>query len=214
VKLTIHQDGILPHLLYQPDKIKAQAKWPLLVFLHGIGERGLDPNLLRKYSLPKFLDEGREIPFIVYAPQCPDLHTWPEITDSIIAGTNTIIANYPINETRLYLTGFSMGGRGLFALAVKYPDAFLAYAPVAGRIPYEGFLEEVPILKDKPLWVFHGAKDTAVEVDNSDKIVAKLREAGATKLQYTRYEDAGHGEASDLAYQNEDLYTWFLNQKG
>lgn len=212
MKLSTHQDGILPHLLYQPNNLKAQTKWPLLVFLHGIGERGLDPNRIRKYSLPRFLDEGLEIPFIVYAPQCPDLHTWPELIDSILSGTKAIASSLPISK--LYLTGFSMGARGLWTLAVKHPDAFLAYAPVAGRIPYEGFLEEVSAVKDKPLWVFHGAKDEAVPVENSDEIVARLRELGATNLQYTRYNEANHGESSNMAYQTEELYQWILNQKG
>jgi predicted peptidase len=214
LKRTIHQDGILPHLLYQPDNLGSKAKWPLLVFLHGIGERGLDPNIIRNFSLPKYIDEGLNIPFIVYAPQCPDLHAWPDLTDSILAGTKATIGKYPIDEKRLYLTGFSMGARGLWALSVKHPNAFLAYAAIAGRIPYEGFLERLPAVKDRPLWVFHGASDESVPVDNSDKIVETLREAGASKLKYTRYEEANHGEASDLAYQNEELYTWFLNQKG
>jgi predicted peptidase len=212
MKLSIHQDGILPHLLYQPENLKAKSKWPLLVFLHGIGERGLDPNLIRKYSLPKFLDEGLEIPFIVYAPQCPDLHSWPELTESVVSGTKAITNQFAISEQ--YLTGFSMGARGLWALVVKQPEAFMAYAPVAGRIPYEGFLEQLAVIKDRPLWVFHGAKDEAVPVENSDEIIAKLRELAASNLQYTRYDDANHGEASDFAYQNEELYTWFLNQKG
>lgn len=212
MKLSIHQDGILPHLLYQPEKLKAQSNWPLLVFLHGLGERGLDPNLVRKYGLPKYLDKGMEIPFIVYAPQCPDLHNWDELCESILAGTRAICSQFPINVQ--YLTGFSMGARGLWTLAVKEPDAFAAYAPVAGRIPYDGFLEQVNKIKDKPIWVFHGAKDEPVPVENSDNIVAKLREAGASKLKYTRYEDANHGEASDTSYQNEALYRWFLEQEG
>jgi predicted peptidase len=212
MKLSIHQDGILPHLLYQPEKLNSQSKWPLLVFLHGIGERGLDPNLLRKYSLPRFLDEGLEIPFIVYAPQCPDLHSWPELTDSILTGTKAICSQFPIEQQ--YLTGFSMGARGLWALVVRQPNAFAAYAPVAGRIPYEGFLEQLAPAKDSPFWVFHGVKDEPVPIENADKIVARLRRLGAGKLKYSRYEEVGHGEASDLAYQDEELYRWFLNQKG
>lgn len=214
MKLSIHHDGILPHLLYLPEQYSSEKPWPLIVFLHGSGERGLDPNLVRKYALPKAIDDGLELAAIVYAPQCPDLHSWNELYESVLTGANAICKQYAVDMSRRYLTGFSMGARGVWVIGAKDVNAFAAYAPVAGRIPYEGFLDEVARLKDKALWVFHGARDSAVPVENSDSIVAKLREIGASKLHYTRYDEAGHGECSNWTYSNPELYQWFLNQKG
>ena len=202
---------IFPHLLYVPDNLAEGDKLPLIVFLHGIGERGTDPTLVRKWSLPRYLDEGNELPAIVVSPQCPEDTKWEFIPEKIIEFVDSIIATQPIDINRLYLTGFSMGGRGTWAVAVHAPEKFTALAPVAGRIPVkEGFLNEVCVLKNKPIWVFHGALDTAVEVENSDTIVQILRDCGAANLKYTRYDDANHGQASDRAYSNIELYDWLL----
>lgn len=205
----IHHDGGLPYLLYHPAKADQPA--PLILFLHGSGERGTNPVAIEKYCLPKFLSAGMEIPFRVYAPQCPAETRWIEIEEQVMAGLAAMIQQY--HPPQIYLTGFSMGGQGACSLAVHYPQHFAAVAPVAGVIPPAAdFLEKLCVLKDHPLWVFHGTADTFVPVENSDRMVATLRECGATRLTYTRYENAQHGEASDQTYGNPDLYQWFLAQ--
>jgi predicted peptidase len=206
-------EGVLPHLFYTPGNVASDAL-PLIVFLHGVGERGTDPNLVRKWSLPKFLDMGNELPVIALSPQCPMDTRWDFIADSVLELVDNIVAAHPVNPQRIYLTGFSMGGRGTWAIAVQTPDKFAAYAPVAGRIPeMDGFLDKVCVLKDKPIWVFHGVKDEAVEVANSDTLVQTLRDCGASNLKYTRYDDAGHGEASDWTYSNMEFYDWLLQHE-
>jgi predicted peptidase len=200
-----------PYLLYTPDNFAEGDKLPLIVFLHGVGERGTDPNLVLKWSLPRYLHEGNELPAIVVSPQCAEDTKWEFIPEKIVEFTDSIIATQPVNTNRVYLTGFSMGGRGTWAVAVHAPEKFAALAPVAGRIPVkDGFLDEVCVLKDKPIWVFHGAMDTAVEVENSDTTVQTLRECGATNLKYTRYDDADHGQASDRTYSSPEFYDWLL----
>jgi len=205
-------DGILPYLLYTPDNFDTQAEWPLIVLLHGSGERGSDLDLVRKWGIPKYLDAGNELPAIVISPQCPTDQRWSLMTDTVRAFIYKTLADHPVNLQRVYLTGFSMGGQGTWVVAVESPEMFAAVVPVAGRIPpQEDFLDNLCVLQDKPLWVFHGAKDEAVEIENSDTLVQTLRDCGATNLQYTRYPDAGHGEASDWTYSNAELYEWLFS---
>jgi predicted peptidase len=202
---------VFPHLLYTPDNLADDSKLPLIVFLHGVGERGTDPTLVMKWSLPRYLHEGNALSAIVVSPQCPEDTKWELIPERILEFIDSIIETQPVDTNRVYLTGFSMGGRGTWAVAIDALDKFAALAPVAGRIPTrDDFLDKVCVLKDKPIWIFHGAMDTAVAVENSDTIVQTLRDCGASNLKYTRYDDADHGQASDRAYSNTELYDWLL----
>jgi predicted peptidase len=116
-----------------------------------------------------------------------------------------VIAEYRIDEQRIYLTGLSMGGFGTWRLAMAYPDRFAALAPVCGG----GDPDQAHLVAHLPTWVFHGAKDDVVSIENSKKMVAALKKAGCD-VKFTIYPDAGHDSWTET-YNNPELYDWFLD---
>ncbi|HRW08138.1 MAG TPA: prolyl oligopeptidase family serine peptidase [Caldilineaceae bacterium] len=203
----------LRYLLYLPNGYyeETERRWPLVLFLHGRGERGDDVNLVRRYGLPVRLDADDNFPFIAMSPQCPLSHEWPNLVGTLGRLVDDAVANLPVDPTRVYLTGLSMGARGGWLLAVEKPERFAAAALICGRIPTSDFLERVLVLKDKPLWIFHGAKDPVVPVENSEQIVATLKAAGGDP-KLTIYPDADH-DSWTAAYGTPDLYSWLLAQR-
>lgn len=202
----------LRYLLYLPDGYFEQPakKWPLVLFLHGRGERGDDVNVLRTYGIPKHADAGDNFPFIAISPQCPLRYEWPDLVGTLGRLVDEAVVNLPVDPDRVYLTGLSMGARGGWLLAVDRPDRFAALALICGRIPAPDFLERVPVLKDKPIWLFHGAKDPVVPVENSEQIVATLNAVGGNP-KLTIYPEADH-DSWTAAYNTADLYSWLLAQ--
>lgn len=192
-------------LLYTPQSFSQEEKkhWPLIIFLHGSGERGNDPNVLKVHSLPKVIDTRNDFPFIVISPQCPDGERWN--AEALNAMLDDALTKLPIDTNRIYLTGLSMGGLGVWKFAIAYPDRFAAIAPVCGW----SHLEDVEKLKEKPVWVFHGAKDNVVPPNESEKMVQFLEKFGNAKVIFTLYPEANHN-AWDATYSNPELYDWFL----
>ena len=185
-------------------------RWPLVLFLHGRGERGDDLALVRQYGIPKVVAERPDLDFIAISPQCPLASEWPDLIDTLARLLDEATTNLPVDPDRVYLTGLSMGARGGWLLAVDNPDRFAAIALICGRIPAPDFLERVAVLKDKPIWVFHGAQDPVVPVTNSEQIVATLQAAGGHP-RLTIYPEADH-DAWTATYNNPELYTWLFSQ--
>lgn len=188
-----------------------QRRWPLILFLHGRGERGNDLALVKKYAIPKLVEDQPDFPFIAVSPQCPLDTEWPLQTETLTRLLDVATTNLLVDLDRVYLTGLSMGGRGSWLLAVEQPQRFAALVPICGRIPTDDFLERVPVLKTLPTWVFHGAKDPVVPVENSEKIVAALKAAGGN-VQLTIYPEADH-DSWTATYNNPKLYEWLLAQR-
>ncbi len=203
----------LRYLLHLPPTYwhEPQRKWPLVLFLHGRGERGDEINVLRKYGIPKVVDDNPAADYIAISPQCPLDYEWPDLTTTLAHLVDHVTAHLPVALDQVYLTGLSMGSRGGWLLAVDNPDRFAAIALICGRIPAPDFLERVPVLKDKPIWVFHGAKDPVVPVENSEKIVATLQAAGGNP-RLTIYPEADHNSWT-AAYNDPELYTWLFSQR-
>ncbi len=122
------------YLLYLPADYgkDAKKKWPLIMFLHGAGERGNNLEVVKKHGPPKMIAQGKSFDFIVVSPQCPNDLWWPEQTDVLITLLDEIEAKYRVDTDRVYLTGLSMGGFGTWTLAAKYPNRFAAIAPICG----------------------------------------------------------------------------------
>lgn len=184
-------------------------RWPLVLFLHGRGERGTDLHRVRTYGIAKVVEETPTADYIAISPQCPLTHEWPDLIDTLGRLLDQATTHLPVDGDRVYLTGLSMGARGGWLLAVTQPARFAALALICGRIPTADFLERVVVLKDKPIWVFHGAKDPVVPVENSEKIVAALQAAGG-QPRLTIYPDADH-DAWTATYNNPELYTWLFS---
>ena len=205
-RITIEVD--MNHLVYLPadygkDKNK---RWPLVIFLHGAGERGSDLELLKKQALPKLVDGGREFPFVLISPQCAERRSWePAAVDALL---DKALATYDVDPDRVYLTGISMGGYGTWATAIAYPHRFAAVAPICGGGDPSG----APALKDMPIWAFHGEKDKLVPIQRTEEMVDAVKRAGNEAVTFTRYPDAGH-DSWTPAYDTPELYDWLLSHK-
>jgi len=203
----------LRYLLHLPPGYWTEPgrRWPLVLFLHGRGERGTDINLVRKYGIAKLMDEEPTADYIAISPQCPLTHEWPGLVDTLARLLDQATTHLPVDPDRVYLTGLSMGARGGWLLAVTEPERFAALVMICGRIPTPDFLERVGTLKEKPIWVFHGAKDPVVPVENSEQIVATLQAAGGHP-RLTIYPEADH-DAWTATYANHELYSWLFAQR-
>ncbi len=193
----------LQYLLYLPKNFQEEkSNFPLMIFLHGSGERGSDIELVKMHGPPKLAEE-KDFPFIIVSPQCPAGQRWDiELLNDLV---DDITLKYNVNKSRIYLTGLSMGGYGTWAFASKYPEKFAAIAPICGG----GDPGNVSNIKNVPVWVFHGAKDSVVPLARSEEMVEALRKAGGF-VTFTVYPEAGHDSWTDT-YNNEALYEWFLN---
>lgn len=207
-KKLVKQEVDCRYLLYLPDGYEEaeQGDCPLMLFLHGAGERGPDLDLLKVTGLPNELEKGLSLPFITVCPQCSLNQTWDSITLNELLGE--IIDTYRVDDSRIYLTGLSMGGRGTWMLANDYPDRFAAIAPICAP-----FTQVNPqSFKNIPIWCLHGAMDPVIPVTDSVKSVRLLRAAGCD-VKFTVYADADHDSWTET-YRNPGFYEWFkANQK-
>ncbi|HTE85856.1 MAG TPA: prolyl oligopeptidase family serine peptidase [Dehalococcoidia bacterium] len=183
----------------------AGAAWPLMLSLHGAGERGDDPGLVKLHGIPKRLTDGTELPFIVVAPQCPLEQDWSPQSLGLLL--DEVERNYSIDPDRVYVTGLSMGGRGTWALAIASPHRFAAIAPVCGR----GDPDAVGSIAHVPVWAFHGALDPVVPPARSEEMVEALRRCGGN-VRFTVYPEAGH-DSWTSAYAEPELYAWLLSHR-
>jgi predicted peptidase len=225
------------YLLFLPKGYDASAekKWPLILFLHGAGERGTNVWLVSVHGPPKLVkpvvppakgetDEARaqresaskmlSENFIVVSPQCPADTRWDN--DTLLALLDHIVAGHKVDTSRVYLTGLSMGGFGTWSLGSRFPDRFAALAPICGggeRIDILiGSRQRQAALQSLGVWAFHGGKDTTVPPEESEKMVNALKKADVKDIQLTIYPDAGHDSWS-ATYANPKLYEWFLQHK-
>jgi predicted peptidase len=196
----------LRYLLYLPKDYGIDVRdWPLVLFLHGAGESGSDLQKVKIHGPPKLIEAGKDFPFIVVSPQSPG-RGWDAA--ALNALLDEVIASHKVDRDRIYVTGLSMGGYGTWSLAMAYPEKFAAIAPICGG----GNPAEARKIRDLPVWVFHGAKDTGVPPVRSEEMVQALKEAGAKQVKYTLYPDAGHDSWTET-YNNPDVYEWLLSHK-
>ena len=196
------------YLLFLPESYGEQKKdWPLMLFLHGAGERGSDLQKVKVHGPPKIVENQKDFPFIVVSPQCPTGDWWDEKLDVLTNLLDDVIARYDVDTDRVYLTGLSMGGYGTWALASKYPERFAAVAPICGG----GKRFMAYRLKDMPVWAFHGAKDSVVPLEESEEMVKAINARGGD-AKLTIYPDAGH-DSWTKSYDNQELYDWLLQHR-
>lgn len=205
---TLTQTVTLPYLLYLPPGYDEQKSWPLILFLHGRGERGNDLNIVKRTGLAGNIARGKDYPFIVVSPQCPATSYWTEQIEALNALLAGICDQYPVDQDRVYLTGLSMGGSGTWHLAGTYPERFAAIAPICGT-GYPFYAEER--IHNLPAWVFHGDADPIVPVAYSQRMVDALRAKGA-EVRFTIYHGVDH-DAWTPTYNNPELYQWFLQHQ-
>ncbi len=178
--------------------------WPLVLYLHGKGERG-DVEKARKHGPPKRIAAGADFPFVLLTPSCPSGGWWrPEELEPLV---QKVSSAHRVDVDRIYGTGLSMGGFGVWAMAITYPHLFAAIAPICGGgSPY--LVERIMHL---PTWTFHGARDPIVPLYESQRMVDALRAQGGD-ARLTIYADCEH-DAWTRAYDDAELYAWMLGQR-
>jgi predicted peptidase len=191
---------------YTPSEYAlGDVTWPLILFLHGAGERGEDLEIVKQQGLAERLAEGEDLPFIVVAPQCLPEQNWqPESLGRLL---DLVERSYRVDRDRIYVTGMSMGGRGTWSTAMAFPNRFAAIAPICGR----GEPDAAKGIAHLPVWAFHGALDPLVPLNRSREMVEALRSCGGD-AKLTVYEDADH-DSWTRAYAEPDLYTWMLSKR-
>lgn len=219
----------LPYQLLKPINLDEDRSYPLVIFLHGSGERGADNELQMTHGSSLFLDpKNREkYPAFVVFPQCDEDGFWASLTfghdnygvntltwqgdfskpmSQVLDHMQNLQQEYKIDEDRIYVMGLSMGGFGTFDLLQKQPGLFAAGIPIcAGADPLR-FAE----LVDIPLWVFHGTDDEVVPVALSREVVNFLK-AEDGNVKYTEYEGVKH-DSWDNAFAEKKLLKWLFNQ--
>ncbi|QBD81636.1 phospholipase [Ktedonosporobacter rubrisoli] len=206
-----HPTHSLRYLLYLPkeyDEVETE-RWPLVLFLHGAGERGSNLDLVTRHGPPKLIKEGQKFPFIVVSPQCPYNERWitPSHLDTLAALIDEIEHNYAVDPERIYVTGISMGGFGTWSLAIANPQRFAAIVPICGG----GDPSQVCAIRHLPVRAFHGAKDNVVPLKRSQEMVEALQ-ACHGNAQLTIYPDATH-DSWTQTYDSPQLYMWLLEQR-
>lgn len=197
--------GYLLHLPTGYDPA-AGKKWPLVIFLHGAGERGDNIDLVKVHGPPKLAEKNPDLPYIIVSPQCPTGKRWDN-TPLMQAWLNELLGDYKVDTSRIYLTGLSMGGYGTWHWAAAEPQRFAAIVPICGG----GDPATAERLKSIPTWVFHGDKDQAVPITQSQKMIDAIKAAGGDP-KFTIYEGVGH-DSWTATYDNGDVWKWMLEQR-
>ncbi len=194
----------IKYLLYKPRDYREDTPSPLLIFLHGAGERENDLESVKLHGPPKLIEEGVELPFIVASPQVALTEWWSPST--VIWLLKDIQSRLNVDPARIYLTGLSMGGYGTWETAAKYPNIFAAIVPICGR----GDPAMAERIKHIPTWIFHGAKDDVVPMKHSEAMYNALKPYG--NAEFTVYPEADHDSWTET-YESPLLYQWLLSHK-
>ena len=211
----------LPYRLLTPRNVESNTTYPLVIFLHGAGERGNDNEKNIKHIKDLFTNNGnrQKYPCFVIAPQCAKNEKWIPAYNAqfsekpamplklFIDLLEKILKEYPIDQTRIYVTGLSMGGYGTWDLIARYPHKFAAAVPICGG----GDEKTAQAIKHIPIWAFHGATDPLVKPERSRLMIKALQDAGASP-GYTEYPDVDH-PSWIYAYQESYLMVWMFRQK-
>ena len=225
------EDQKLAYLIQTPDSKKEKPKegWPLLLFLHGYGECGDQLQKVKKHGPPKLIGRFDSLAgcFIV-SPQCPKNSWWrvnvlKALVDEVVKQCGDI------DPQRLYVTGLSMGGYGIWSFVSHYPDYFAAAIPICGggdpfalpanRPPIKSGIKNefkpdgLKKAKGLALWTFHGGRDRSVPIKETQKLVDILKGVGAQKVRFTAYPEAAHVAAWQKAYQNPETWNWLFSQR-
>ncbi|MEW6250742.1 MAG: PHB depolymerase family esterase [Planctomycetota bacterium] len=216
-KTLQHQGETYAYSLFVPPEYTPERAWPVILSLHGSGERGSDGFLQTEVGIGTAIRRHASLfPTLVVMPQCRPGQTWigpmGEIALRCVEQTSR---EYRLDPDRIYLTGLSLGGHGAWHLAAALPGRFAAVVPVCGFAELgksTGVAEKLAAnLKGQPIWCFHGARDQAVPVEKTRELVAAIKAAGG-QVTYTEYADGAHN-VWDRAYADRELWRWLFEQR-
>ena len=211
--------------VFVPDEWTSKKKWPIILFLHGAGERGDDGIIQTEVGIGTAIRRYRSrVPAIVVMPQCRKDKWWADaLADAAMAALAQAQKEFHGDSARTYLTGLSMGGYGTWYLAGRYPGKFAAIVPICGGVLVPDKARAQPpddnapytqaagkIGKDTPTWIFHGGDDPVVPVTESQRMAAAMKALGG-EVRYTEYPGVGHN-SWEKAYAEPELFTWMLSK--
>lgn len=198
----------LDYLVYLPAAYERDVarKWPLVVFLHGIGERGENVQQVRRVGLTRHVERrAGGAPYVLVAPQCPPGKAWePAPLGRML---DQVLAEHRVDRLQVILTGLSWGGMGTWRWGMDQPARFAALVPICGGAS----ASDAGALRDMPIWAFHGDADTVVPLEGHRRVAEAARAAGA-RLRFTVYPGVGHN-SWDKAYADPALEEWMLAQR-
>ena len=191
-----------------PTNFSKEEKLPLIVFLHGAGERGDDIDKVKVYCIPKLFCKNQDLERVVtLSPQCPCEYTWYDFKWNVIDLINDVIEEYNIDKDRVTLCGISMGGFGTWEIALQAADMFAAIAPLcSGGMSWRSWY-----LRNTPIRVYHGKRDDVVPFAYSELMVNAIKAQGGN-VEFIAYEDLSHN-CWDRAFEESDLIHWLANAK-
>lgn len=193
------------YLIHVPSDAKGSL--PLVVALHGAGERGDDFDKIAVHGPAKYAEATGSFPAILVCPQCPNDLVWNNLTFELKELIDYIVDEYPVDVNAISITGLSMGGYGTWEMGMSYPGFFSAIGPVCGG----GISWRVSLIGKTPVWAFHGAEDTVVPIGNSREMCDRLRAAGGN-VTLTVFEYDGHN-VWDSAYEKTELISWLVRAR-
>jgi len=206
IEFLTQENRGMNYWLFLPNNDKKNL--PLIVYLHGAGERGRNVEHLARHGLAKLLTEGKEIDAAVLVPQCPADCVWDNLPHSLKTLIDEVVDKYKIDVKRITVTGSSMGGFGTWMLGMTYPNFFAGLAPVAGG----GMEWRSHNLIHTPIRAYHGKEDKVVACIRSEMMVQAVNNNGGT-AEAVYFENLGHNDGIDFAYRHTDLLKWLLAQK-
>lgn len=222
-----YEDEVFHYRLMKPPVVELNKKYPLVIFLHGAGERGSDNKLQLLYFPTQMAQPEwrKKFPCFVLAPQCRNDRKWVEVDwsnpndptmpespssqlQTVMVMIEKTLAEQQVDPSRVYLTGLSMGGFGSFDLAIRKPDWFAAVAPICGAADPK----KVGSIKELPIWIIHGDQDTVVSVERSRSAVTALRLAGGKPI-YQELAGVAHNSWTPGYLDQNGVIPWMFQQK-
>ncbi len=202
-------DPVDRYLLWLPPGLeRADRQWPLILYLHGRSLRGSDLHRVKRYGIPAFLDRGWALPFVVVAPQLPS-GGWDR-PHRLLPILEEVLALYPIDPDRVYLTGFSMGADGAWLLALAHPDPFAAAVPISAWTPDPDRVD-LGVLEGLPVRIYHGTADDITPFGRA-KAMAEAMAGEGLDVRFTPLEGGGHGIVNEV-YGESVFYRWLLERQ-
>ena len=210
IDVKIENSQTFGYILYLPDNYSEEKEYPMILCLHGAGERGdgdSDLERVNVHGVARYLSEGTlNFEAIALCPQCPLEQVWNQRVFDLKALVDRVAETYRVDKNRMTITGLSMGGFGTWEMAMTFPDAFAAFAPVCGG----GMSWRTTALKGKEIWAFHGNADTVVDISNSIDMVNGARRNGAN-VRFTIFDGVGHHSWVN-AYEYTRVVEFLLSQ--
>ncbi len=200
----------LKYILTAPTDFDKSESLPMIVFLHGAGERGDDLEKLKAHCIPKLFTLDQDYAstrVITISPQCPQEYTWYDYKWDVISLIDEVAEEYNVDKDRISLCGISMGGFGTWEIALQVPEKFSAIAPICGG----GMSWRAWYLRNTPIRVYHGRRDDIVPICMSETMVNAIRLQGGN-VEFTIYDDLAH-DCWTRAFEQTDLIPWLANSK-